>query len=235
MRTYTAGQLVTRVRYLTDTENDTNVTDAEILSHLDHNYPRTWGLLADASPPDHMVKSQTFSTVANQLQYNITLTTGSGGVMTTDDFWKLKCVYVVEGSNGELRPLEPINEFNRLWYRAPQGVYSVQMDYLKACPTITSSNTIIDGINGWEEHVVMLTCCDVKMKREEDSKRYYQKAKEIEGEIKRLAKRDAGTPERVVRRKQNDPYFIYRNNLDGYRLRGDYLELYYRSGFRQVP
>ena len=233
-RVYTAQNIIDRVRSLTDKQNDQSVTDQEILSFIDHNYPRTWALLAEASPPEYMVKSVQFTTVAGTIPYQVV---GAGGVVTDNDFWKVKTVYVVENTNqgGELRPLEPINEFNRLWYRSPQGAWTVQLDYIRQCPNVTSLNQNIDGINGWEEHLIALVCQDVKMKLEEDAKQYQKKEMQIAEEIKKLAYRDSGYAERIVRRRHHDPYFLYRNNLDGYRLKGDNLELYYRSGFRAVP
>lgn len=207
------------------------ISDEEILSYIDHNYPRTWALLAAASPPDHMVASATFSTVAGTIPYDIT----SASIVPNQDFWKVKQVYVVESTQGELRPLEPINENNRLWFRAPQVSCSVQLDYIKQCPSVTSYSQQIDGINGWEDHLIALCCQDVKMKLEEDPTPYIKKEKHLEEEINRMAYRDAGYAERIVRRRHHDPYFLYRNNLDGYRLKSNNLELYYRSGYRAVP
>lgn len=207
------------------------VSDEEIMTMIDHNYPRTWSLLALSSPPDHMVADVQFNTTPGTIQYDIT----SAGIVPNQDFWKVKQVYVVESSQGELRPLQPINENNRLWFRAPQVACTVQLAYIKQCPKVTSYSQLIDGINGWEDHLIALCCQDVKMKFEEDAAPYVKREQQLAEEIKKLANRDAGFAESIVRRRHHDPYFLYRNNLDGYRLRGNYLELYYRSGYRAVP
>lgn len=238
MRSYAAQELIDRVRDLCDIKGNGHITDDDIMRYLDHAYPRTWGLLAEASPPEHMLTSVQFNTVAGQIRYDITKTVGNGGIMTTNDFWKVKTVYVIESTTplgGELRSIEPINEFNRLWFRAPQAAWPVQLDYIQACPKITSRDQVLDGINGWEEHMVALACQDVLRKRKEDAGPFVKQQKEVEEEIRRLAMRDAGFGERIVRRRHHDPYFLFRNSLDGYRLRGDFLELYYRSGYRAVP
>lgn len=230
MRTYSAKELVQRIRQLTGKERNQSVSDEEILSFIDHNYPRTWALLAQVSPPDHMVKSATFSTVPGTLQYDI----ASAGIVPDLDFWKVKTVYVKESTN-ELRFLEPVSEYSRLWYRATQATIPIQLDYIRQCPRVTNQFDVIDGINGWEDHLVALCCQDVKMKLEEDPSPYIKKEQALAAEIKKLGYRDAGFPERIVRRKHTDPYFLYRNNVDGYRLKGQFLELYYRSGYRAVP
>lgn len=234
-REYTAQNIIDRARSITDKQNDQSVTDAEILTYIDHNYPRTWALLAESAPPEFMVKSANFSSVVGKIQYPVV---GVGGVIPDNDFWKIKTVYVIESTQplgGELRALEPINEFNRLWFRAPQGAFPLQLDYIRQCPKITDYSNKIDGINGWEDHLVCLVAQDIKMKLEEDPSRYEKKEQKLEAEIRKLAYRDAGYAERIVRRRHHDPYYLYRNSLDGYRLKGDNLELYYRSGYRAVP
>lgn len=207
------------------------VSDEELLSIIDHNYPRTYNLMVDAGPPDHFVKDADFTTVPNTIQYDIT----SASIIPAQDFWKVKQVYVVESPQGELRPLEPVNENNRLWFRAPQVACTVRLAYIPNCPKVTTYSQSLDFVSGWEEHLVALCCQDVKMKLEEDASPYFKKEQAVAEEIKRMSHRDAGYAERIVRRRHHDPYFLYRNNLDGYRLRGNYLELYYRSGYRAVP
>lgn len=231
MRNYRAKELIIRIRQLTNTTRNMAVSDEEILSYIDHNYPRTWALLASIAPPDSpIIGSATFNTVAGTKAYDLT----SASIVPSQDFWKVRVVYVNEG-NGELRPLAPINEFNVQAYRAPQGVYPIQLEYIKNCPEVTTYNQQIDGINGWEEHLVALCCQDVKMKLEEDPSPYIKKEQQLAAEIIKTGQRDAGYGESIVRRRHRDPYWLYRNNVDGYRLRGNSLELYYRSGYRAVP
>lgn len=230
MRSYSVKELIQRIRQLTNTSRNMAVSDEEIMSYIDHNYPRTWALLANASPPDFMVESASFNTVAGTKGYDVT----SVSIVPNQNFWKVKTVYVNEG-NGELRPIPPINEANVQAFRAPQGAYAIQLDYIKQCPQITAVSTTIDGINGWEDHLVALCCQDVKMKLEEDPSPYIKKEQSLAAEIAKVAYRDAGHPERLVRRRSQDPYFLYRNSVDGYRLKGNTLELYYRAGYRSVP
>jgi hypothetical protein len=227
-RTYTVTELVTRLDDMCDIANDTHISLAEKIRYIDNAYTRLWTKLAKKQPPDYFVKDVAFNTVAGQLQYPLATIAPAG------DFWQLKTVYVNEG-NGQLRPIPPINEFNIQAYRAVQVAQPMQLSYISCAPKLTAGGDTVDGIQGWEELLLCYAAEAVMYKKKDPTRPYVEKARELEREIEAMGGRDVGWAETIVRKKNLDPYFLYRNNVDGYRLRGSNLELYFRTGYLAVP
>lgn len=229
-RKFTLRELKTRLDEICDTENDQHISTGMKTNVLNSAYARVWGLLARSSPPDYMCKDVDFNTVADQKAYAIDT------IAPDLDFWKLKAVFVREDNGNSLRPLPSINEFELQPYRAPQGVFPMRLTYLRACPKLSSGSDEVDGINGWEELMLAIAAQDILGKQERDGRYWKDKQRELEMEIRQLGQRDVGQAEHIIKRRYNrDPFYIYRNNVDGYRLRGSNLELYYRSGIYACP
>lgn len=227
-RNYTVADLITRLDDEVDISGDTHVVQAEKIRYLDTAYARLWTKIAKTSPPDHFIKDVSFNTVAGTKAYSIATIASDG------DFWQLKNVYVNEG-DGQFRPLPPVNEFNVQAYRAPQVAQAMQLSYIKCAPKLTATNQTIDGVQGWEELMVMYACEDICRKKKDDPRMYREKIVSLERDIEYCGHRDVGWAETIVRKRNLDPFYLYHNNVDGYRLRGDNLELFYRSGYLTVP
>lgn len=220
-RNVTRTTLRTRLRQRTNLEGHTNfLSDSECNDLLDEAKTEAWDILVASSPPDYFITSATISTAAGTHQYALAA-----------DFYKLRAVYVNEG-NGEYRPITAMNAQERQFYRAPSGVYSVMYEYIHCAPAFDGDSGTFDGVNGWEELLVLTAAIKALQKEGTDTANLWADRQRLEQRIRSMAERNDGEPERVLRRARNarDPFRMMQNTVDVYRLTGSYLELFRAAG-----
>lgn len=223
-RTFTIDQIITRIQQLCDIENDSHISSTELFGIANSAIAETWDLICNCGRGEKYIKNVNFSSVANQRSYSLS------GIAS--DFYRLKQLYVQEGQQGQLRPLIELNPAELQPYVPTPQVATLTMYYLPISPVLTTGQTF-DGINGWEEHTIMTGCCAVKFKKEDSYGQFSQRKEELERRIKAMGDVDQGDCPRVTRKrsKRSDPWYMYRNNVSGYIIRGDNIELYYDFGF----
>ena len=118
--------------------------------------------------------------------------------------------------------------------RPPNGAYSMKLYYVPCAPLFVTGAESFDGINGWEEHVIMTAAIAVKTKKQDDTGQYRARKRELEERIKNHANRDADDPPRVIRRRRVQAmanlWAPYSPNVTHWDLRGGNLELFYTYG-----
>lgn len=219
--TQTLLQLRTRLRELTDTENDTHLSNAELTSYINSAITGTYDLLVASQPSDYFMTTTTFPTVV-----------GSDSYPLPADFYKLRALYVLE-QPGLYRPLMPCQEEELVELWAPTAVATLRMDYIPCATPLALDADTFDGINGWEELVLQTAAIDVKNKREEDSVQHFRKRQDLEKRVARMAYRDAGAPERVVdrNRKRRDQFAWATQLPSKYRLQAGNIRIYEQRVF----
>lgn len=233
-RSWTLAQLRGRLEKMTDTENDTHLSTTEKNDYISAAAAETWDKIVQACP-DQYVTTQTFSTVAGQLEYALS------SIVSAGDFYRVHSLYVNEG-NGQYRPIDRINPAEVQSFRPPQTVVAMQLRYIPCAatfkttgPSPTYDDTLtFDGINGWEEHVLNTAALAIKAKREEDRGPFFQRKKELEARIASMGHADWSGPSRVVRRRNRlnrDPFYVYQNNVNAWVYRNGKLELMYLHGY----
>lgn len=226
-RSILASELLSRLRQMTDTENDTHLTDAELYRVLTQAVSNTWDKIIAAAPGDMYVKSVTFNTVAGQQEYAF------GTIVSAGDYYKLSQLYVNEGS-GQYRPIGRINPAETQSYRAPTAAVPMKLYYAPCAPVWTTGSESFDGINGWEEHTLNVAAEVVKKKKSDDYQPFRQAKMELEKRIADMGNQDQAEPPRVVRKRMRqsmDYYASFRNNISKYNIRGLNLELFYNYGY----
>lgn len=226
MRTVTRSEIRTRIRQAADIEGDQHMTDTEINTLINTHYPKFWDLLVECAPPLYFSKTVSFVTVANQQNYAINTVCPAG------DFYKLDNIYAVE-SDSRKRTVKMVQPVNIEHYKpVAGGGLTVQLNYTPCCPVLTSDADTIDGVNGWEEILVQQVAAAAKIKREEDPSINLQLAQQLEARIRKMSNRDSNEPQTVIRRRYNryNGYY-YDNQVDGYLVRGDNIELYTVNGW----
>ncbi len=224
-RTFTIDQLVTRLEQLTDSEGDAHLGTAEKFAIMNSAIAETWDLIVSAGLAEKYVTPQTFNTVAGTLEYALQT------ICTAGNFYKISKLYVVESTN-YLRPLQRVSPHEIQEFRAPAAVVPMKLYYIPYSPVLTTGQSF-DGINGWEEHSLMVAACAIKMKKDDSYSVFAARKRELEDRIKTMADTDFGEPCRVVRKRyraRNNPFMNYSTQLNAYGLRGDKLELYYAPG-----
>jgi hypothetical protein len=232
-RTFTLAELETRLRSLTDTVNDTHLSQAEMWDFINGGIARTIDKLVESGNGEHLTKKVTFSTVANQSDYVVTT------VIPAGDFYRLIGVQV-RASNSWLPVRRLVRESSQL-LRAPQGVSTVRLTYLPYASKLTTGTDTFDGINGFEDMVLMCAAIDVKRKKEEDTAPFERQLASAEARVTRMAKRDDNEPNRIVERRTGRARWsrFFTGQLSSfvttYDLIGANLELYQADALFGVP
>lgn len=224
-RSVLVSALITRIRQAADIENDGHITDSEILGLINSYYPWFYDILVENAPPDYFNTAVTFTTVANTESYSIASTVAPLG-----DFYKIRGLYVMD-NDGRKRPIRPVQNNELFMYRAPtQSGVTIYLEYIPACPVISSDQDPVDGVNGWEELIVQRCAAVCRRKRDEDESPHLRECAELEARIRKMDSRDDGEPSRVVRRRYIETYPYTNNTYDirGYRLVGENLKIYSR-------
>lgn len=180
-------ELRTWARQLSDTENDPNITDAELTALANRHLTEVYDRLVDAGPADYYAASD-----------QISVTSGTSEYALDGDFRNLIAVYVRESSD-ERRQLFPMPHAMRGAVRAPSGSYTVDIEFIPAPPVLEDDGDTFDGVSGWEELIANLMAKDVMTKRESDPSIVLANIGRLEARITaRSRSRDRGHPKRIV-------------------------------------
>lgn len=212
--------LRTRVRQRADIENDTHVSNTELDTYINDAITHVWDMLVMAAEPDYYRKTVTLTLVPNQLSYSLAT------VFPDGDFYKIRQVYVQDGDR--LRPIDPLQGMSVQPCVAPRAAEVLTIQYIPKATILVADGDTFDGVNGWEELVVVMAAIDVKTKREEDASLLSAKKVAMESRIASMAYRDAGSPQKVNKRRyrRRDPFYGMSTLVSSYRLAAGYIEVY---------
>jgi hypothetical protein len=220
-RNITRDKIRTRIQQRANLENHTNfVTTAELNDLINEAYCELWDFLVMSGPPDYYSIERTIATVDGTSSYALPA-----------DFFKLRAVFVDEGS-GEYRPIAEVNEQERQYFRAPAGEYSVVLRYIPTCPLIVDDTTPLDGVNGWDDLLVIIGSIKCLEKEGTNTGDLRDDYKAKASQIVARAERNLGEPQRVLRRslRYRDTFRAWANTVDAYRLRAGNIEIFRTAG-----
>jgi len=213
-------QLRTWARQLSDTEGNPNVVDSELNALANRHASELWDRLVDAGPPDFASSTTQVTTVSGTIPYALPA-----------DFRNLVEVYVREGTAGKVQRIPPMPEGSRANYRAPQAVYTLDVEYIPTVTPLAADGDTLDAVSGWAELIANLMARDVQIKRDGPTQDVSNNIARLEARIaQRSRKRDRGprfiTDMDQVYAEPFHPYFTNLTNLSCYRLRAGNLEIY---------
>jgi hypothetical protein len=219
-RNASLGDLRTWARQLSDTESDVNITDAELTALANRHLPEVYDRLVDAGPADYYAASTQITTSSGIIPYPLDVT-----------FRNLTGVYVRESAD-ERRPLLPMPNVGRGAYKAPTGVWTLDVEFIPVPDVLEDPGDTFDGVSGFEELIANLMARDVMAKRESDPSIVMSNIARLEQRITTRARnRDKGNPKRVSDLDDTNfsPFpwgWTGNSRLACYRLRAGNLELY---------
>lgn len=219
--TKTLAEIRTQVRQRADQENSKFISDSELLSYINASYAELYDILVSAFA-DYYISSETFTLSGTNLR------------ALPSDFYKLRGVdYQI--SNGEWITLYKFNferrnsknrEIIRTYRGEPTRQYRLQGSNLRIEPenqadgtyriwyvpnfTALSADTdTVDGVNGWEEYIVVDAAikCAIKDEMTDYTGLMAQKAALSKRIHDMAAERDAGEPE-VIGDVQTDLFYF---------------------------
>lgn len=225
-RTVQPNELMERLESITDTERDKHLGTQEKWRFLSSALAEVWDKVIESGGNEY-VKTVTFNTVSGQETYSF------ASIAPDGDFYKLKALYVDEG-NGQKRPIGRLNNSEIQSYRPPSATVPMIMKYVPCAPVWDGVGDVaFDGINGYEELVVVTAALYIKGKKDDSSNWLVNRKRELENRIQIQARRDDQEPSRVVRRRwaaSQDRFSPWRNNVSKYNITATGLELYYKFG-----
>ena len=212
-RTRTLTNLLSDVRQRAGMENSTFVTDSELTEYINESAAEFRDLLIENECSEFFMTSATFST-----------SSGTAGYSLASDFYELHKVVIDLGGpqNYSLKPY-PADEHGEAksgsswgWiaggrlprYRVvgsslyfspiPSGVFSVTYYYTPAQTRLSSGSDTVDGVNGWEEWIVIDSAIKCLAKEESDVSYLMAQREKIEQRIARHAgRRDKSNGDRI--------------------------------------
>lgn len=214
----TLSQLRTGSRQRADMENSDFISDTELNGYINSEIAELHDLLIGAYDSDYNVRSVTFSTAANDGEYDL-----PNGTLysSAPAFYKLRGVDIQNGNKWiTLKPFN-FNERNRssdlslglvggpnVRYRllgsslmfapAPDGIYTVKLWYIPVATKLTADADTLDDLNQYSEYVMVGAAIKMLLKEESDVTVLMAQKMALAQRIKEMAQnRDAGQPEAV--------------------------------------
>lgn len=219
----TVASLILRAQQRADMENSKHVSDAEWLTYIDIGYKALYDVLVSKFE-DYYTTTTTF-----------TVASGDSTAPLPTDFYKMRGLDRADGGSDyySLRPFNFENRNRKGFYQRYRGIEpSVQyrimsgslifeptdqaagnykLWYIPAATSITSTAQTIDGVNGWEEFIVITAAMKALIKEESDVSVLAAEQNDIRARIEHMAQsRDAGQTERISDVSHNgyhEPFF----------------------------
>jgi len=215
------GALKTAARQLSDTENDSNISEAELTSLANRHASDLHDRIADAGPADHIASTTQITTSSGIIPYALPA-----------NFRNLNEVYVRENSSGQVRRLLPMPEGTRANYKAPTAAYTLDVEYTPTFTPFEDDDSTIDGVSGWAELIANLMARDIMVKRESDPSVVLNNIARLEARIAQHSRGRDRSPKRITDLDEvnawtaNYPDWTVAVGLSCYRLRASNIELY---------
>jgi hypothetical protein len=211
MRALTVADVAKKIRFRTDQETSAFVSDAEILDYIDSAYTALYDQITMLYEQYNMTFA-TIITLADTQIYNLPANfyklMGIDAAITGGKKISLNRIEWAERNNS-WEDAASVSDFGtNLEYNilgntlmlnpAPLSGIELTVWYTPVAPKLTTSTQIIDGINGWEEFIVLECCVRIYEKQEMDPSSFVRQKKEMMERMQEVGQnRDAGTPRKV--------------------------------------
>jgi len=205
----TLANLRTQAKQRADQENSNFLSDAEWNSNINNSAKELYDLLTNVNG-DYYFNSCSVTTTANNDSYPL-----------PDDFYKLLGVdEIITGT--ESVSLKPFQYQERNRYRKfSAGGTVLNLHYIPAMPDLVSDTDVFDGVNGYEEYIVVDAAIKALQKEESDCSLLLAQKDALTKRISASASpRDAGKPEKItdVTLDLEESFLRYRIIADNLRL-----------------
>jgi hypothetical protein len=212
-RKVTLLQLKTQSRIRADKVGSGFIQNDELIAYINSSACELYDLLVAAYGNDYFASTHTFATVANDSSYDL-----------PDDFYKMIGLDYLIGNqdaitlkpyqfnernkyrqgtywnaiNGAAGPRYKISTDQIQFMPIPDGAYNMELHYIPACPVLAIDADEFDGVNGWEEYIIVDAAIKMLQKEESDTSLLEKQKMKLEMRIAAMAEnRDAGQSFRV--------------------------------------
>lgn len=205
-------EMRTRSRQRADMVNSRFIQDSELDYYINSSVKELYDLLIDTRGENYYIDSYSFATVPGTSEYSLPV-----------DFLKLLGVDWVLQSNiaYNIKPFQwqERNIFtNPVWFTGYSGnvryqirgnslsltpvpsgsAQNIRIWYIPRCPDLASDTDSFDGINGWEEYVIIDAAIKMRVKEESPVQELMTAKEAMKQRIQQASKgRDSAAPPKV--------------------------------------
>lgn len=211
-----------RARQRADMVNSRFVTDAELNTYINASIDELYDLLIASRGENYYVKSYSFTTSTNVDTYALPADflklMGVDYVTSTTQAITLKAFRWQE-RNRFREPFYNTRNYNLMYQvrgdnlvfiPTPNGNQQIKLWYVPRALDLTTDTSSFDGINGWEEYVVIDAAIKMRVKEESPVEELMIAKQDMRSRILSASSgRDSGEPARVVDTDSN--YAGFRN------------------------
>lgn len=194
--TYTLSQIRTRAKEESDNVNSAFVSDPEWLDYINASYFELYGLITEQFGNDYFSKVPTpYSFVTDGTNQFFAL---------PSDFYKLLGVDLQVASPLQWISLKRFNFADRNQFSVfngpiPQAGQTIRVWYIPSLTPLAGDSDTVDGVNGWEEYIVIDAAMKAMAKEESDVSVLFARKKMMLDRVASEANnRDAGNPQTIV-------------------------------------
>lgn len=183
----TLDAIRTAAKQRADMVNSAFVTDAEWLTYINASYFALYGLLTEKFGDDYHAAIAEATTDG-----------ASERIELADDFFKLRGVDLKVDADRWV-PLKPFTFAERSRFPLiPEAGLTLRIHYVPRLPPLVNGTDVVDGVNGWEDYIVVDAARKALVKEESDASELNAELLRVTARIEHeAANRDAGMPARV--------------------------------------
>ncbi len=192
-RTFTVAQIKEQIRQRADMERTNYIEDDELLSYINGSLAAFWDILVNVAEGfalnsiafNATTTSDTYQLPASLLRIEKVELELNGVWKTLDSvpYARINEVSTVNASRSMPFLYARKGLYQIVLRPAPTGTHPCRLSYVERAPILSSDDDIIDGINGWEQYIVV--DCAIKCKDKEETSTVVLQA-ERDDMIKRL-------------------------------------------------
>lgn len=215
-RPVTFGEMKLRARQRADQVNSTFIKEPELEQYINDSITELYDVLVQKFGSDYYIKDFEFQTVQGVRDYDLPA-----------DFYKLKGVDLIRGQQDRDVTLKPFmfiernkrSLFDNFRYRIvgsqisflqPDTSRSIRLWYVPISERLVDDSDTFDGINGYEEYVIIDAAIKMLTKEESDTQVLMQQKMMMLQRIEEAAdNRDEGQSDRVTDVRSIDLDDIY--------------------------
>jgi hypothetical protein len=222
MASFTLLELRNRSRQRADMVNSRFITDAELNYFINASFGELYDLLVNSRGENYYVSSYNFTTTINQDTYPLPADffklMGVDYVTSTTQAITLKAFRWQE-RNRFREPFYNVRNYNLMYQvrgnnlvfiPTPNGSQQIRLWYIPRHQELALDTDSFDGINGWEEYIIIDAAIKMRVKEESPVEELILAKNDMKARIlSACSGRDSGEPPRVVDTDSN--YAGFRN------------------------
>lgn len=217
-RTITVGQLEADVRSRADVENDPHKSPVEIRRWLSAGYSQLYDILVNSGLA-YFESKQTIVTVGSgttALPADYFGTLRIDFIFSAELIWPVKeinprAIHRVRRTNAQRAYYYRITGSNITWYPTPPSGQTYEHLYIPAAADLTldvDGSTVVDGINGWEEYVVLYAAMQACNKEDGNYTKFERQIAKIEQKIESMSlNRTIASATSLIEEEDYDDYY----------------------------